>query len=503
MTWGRPAKVAFAVALVASSLAVPMATIGSAQSDSAYVTIGNVSVSPQTPEPGEQITVTAELQNSESSSGAAEISEVALQGPGQARRSTTNDLGDLGPGDAIEVPLSTSFESEGEKRLNIVLRGTSPSGGVFVIERPVYIDVERSSGVSMAFSTVYDDDAAAGAETPVNVTVANGDSEQITGVQLELNGSTVDNPDRIRGSIDGGSQHVFAYDVTFDEVGTQTLRGEVTYTTAEGVTRTATKSVEMTVEEPAVRGDLSAQTTSDGDTEVELTNFGNTGFSDIEVTATADDQVVARNLMGDIDPDSNESVTFDIPSSVDGTVTYTATYTAAGTTHTTTLRDQAAVSGEIRLVSVQSSAAGSGVTIQGDAANLGSTTAESVLVSVPDTEAVSPTSPSGQYYVGEVEGSEFGTFELTASRQSNVSSVPVEITYVVDGDRVTTTQQIDVDSASMGASAAASSGEQNAASRPDEPGGGSGGLPMTAIGAVVALLVVVGVGFGVYRWRNP
>ncbi|WP_435068243.1 hypothetical protein [Haloplanus sp. C73] len=499
MTRARLSAVVLAVTLVASCLAVPMATIGAAQSDDAYVTVGNVSVSPETPEPGEQVTITAELQNSESSSGAAEITEASLQRSDLTQLSTTGDLGSLGPGDSLEIPFSASFDSEGEKRLTVVLRGTTPSGSVFVVERPVYVDVERSSGVSLAFSTVYDTDPAAGAETPINVTVANGDSEAVTGVQLDLNGSGVDNPNRIRGSIDGGSEHTFQYDATFDDVGTQTLTGEVTYTTSEGVTRTTTASTEMEVEEPEIRADLSARTTADGDTKLDLTNFGNAPLTDVEITATANDSVVARNLLSDVDPDSNESVTFDIPSAVDGDVTYTATYTAAGDTHSTHLRGQSPVSGEIRLVSVESSPTAGGVTIQGDAANLGSTAAESVLLSVASTERVDPAAPTGQYYVGEIEGSEFGTFELSASTQSNVDSIPVTVTYIVDGERVTTVQEIELASNAGGVQRpVAEASDDGPPSGQGESGGG--GLPMTAIGAVVALLLLVGV--GLYRWRS-
>ena len=490
------------VAVLVGGVAVPMASIGTAQSGGVYVTVGNVSVSPENPEPGEQVTVTAEFRNSASSEGAAKITEATLRGAGLERRSSVDNLGDLGPGDSIEVPFTTAFSEVGQQRLTFVLRGHNPSGGVFVVERPVYVDVERSGGVSVAFSTVFDTDPAAGAKTPINVTVANGDDEAITGVRLNLDGDgTVEDPRRVKGSIAAGSETTVQYDVTFDEVGTHTLTETVTYRTSEGVTRTTTESVDVDVFAPETRGGLSARTSTNGsgETTVELTNFGNTEFTDVEVAASVNDDVVARNLVADVEPDSSESVIFDVRSSVDGAVTYTATYTAAGATHTTTLRDQSTVSGEIRLVSVETGQTGSSVTVQGDAANLGSTTAESVLVSVADTDAVSPTAPTGEYYVGEVEGSEFGTFELTATTSGDVSSIPVEITYIVDGDRVTATQEIEIESASSAARGGASGGSNQGA----PSGGGPGsGLPLTGIGLALAALLLVGVGVAVYRWRD-
>lgn len=503
MNRARRLEVVVVSLVLLGGIAAPMAAVASAQTGTgAYVTVGNVSVSPATPEPGETVTITAELRNSGSSTGAVEITEASLRGRSLAERSWADNLGSLGPGDSIDVPFSTTFDEAGERKVTVVVRGRSPSGGVFVVERPIYVTVEDSTEVSMAFSTVFDTKPAVGAETPINLTVANGHAEAITGVQLDLGGSaTVKEPNQIRGSIDAGGEETFEYDVTFDEVGTQTLSVEVTYTTAEGVTRTTTRTVDIEVVEPTVKADLSARTDTDGETRVELTNFGNTEFRDVEITARANDRVVARNLMSDLAPDSNASVSFDIGSSVDGVVTYTATYTAAGERRSTSLRDQSSVSGEIHLVSIETSRSDGSVTLQGDAANVGSTTAESVLLSVVESEDVGPTAPVGEYYVGEVEGSEFGTFELSAATRTNASSIPVEITYIVDGDRVTTVQEVDVAATSTGdAGAGAPSGGQA-----DGPPGGQGplgGLPLTEIGVVLALSVVGALVVAGYRWRN-
>ena len=496
MNHNQPFATLIVIIALCSMLAAPVVSTGAAQtSTNAYLTVGNISVSQETPEPGERVTIRAKFQNSESSGSAVKITEASLRQKGSLLN-TANDLGSLGAGDSIEVPFATTFDSEGQKKLTIILRGTVANGGIAVIKKPVYVEVERSSDVTLAVSRVYEADAAVGAETPVNVTVANGNSEAITGVQVELTGASVDNPNRITGSIDGGSEEHFQYDITFNEVGTQTLSGEVMYNTVGGDARTTTKNVNLEIVRPEVRADVSTHTLSNGDTEVVLTNFGNTEFSDVEITASEGDDTVAQNLMADIAPDSNESVVFDIPSSVDGTVTYTATYTAAGTSHTTLLQDQSTVSGEIRLVSVEASQSIAGATITGDAANLGSTTADSVLVRVTETPGVSPTAPTGEYYVGEIEGSEFSTFELTAETESNIESIPVEITYVVDGERVTTTQEIDVEP--TGSENTPSSQDQSAS----DQGSPESGLPLTVIGVALALIAIGIGGFGVYRWRN-
>jgi len=186
-------------------------------------------------------------------------------------------------------------------------------------------------------------------------------------------------------------------------------------------------------------------------------------------------------------------------------VTFTATYAAAGGNHTSSvavdISEEVPVPGRVRLTSIEVSKTGTGVMIQGDAANLGGTDADSVLVRVGEEPGISPTPPSGEYFVGAVETSEFATFELTA-RTENASSVPVEITYLVDNERVTTTQRVDLTAG--GALSAPNVGE--ASDGEPAPGnvnspGGSGGPPLGLVAGVVVILGAIA-GVAVYRWRS-
>ncbi|MFD1643572.1 hypothetical protein [Halohasta litorea] len=165
--------------------------------------------------------------------------------------------------------------------------------------------------------------------------------------------------------------------------------------------------------------------------------------------------------------------------------------------------------GDVQLTSTETSG-NDIVTIQGDASNIGGTDVQSVLLSVADTDTVSPVAPNGEYFVGEIEASEFGTFELTADVESEAETIPVEMTYIVtdpnrDDERVTKTQQIAVETTdiSQGSTqAAASSGEPPAGGR-GGPGGLLGGLPVAEIGIVLALALLGATGYAVHRWRNP
>ncbi|WP_188884570.1 hypothetical protein [Halarchaeum grantii] len=123
-------------------------------------------------------------------------------------------------------------------------------------------------------------------------------------------------------------------------------------------------------------------------------------------------------------------------------------------------------------------------------------------MSVEDADGVTPTSGSGEYFVGSVDASEFATFELGATVDSGVSSIPVEITYIVDGERVTTTQQVPLDSAG---GAAAASGSQQADASSGAPSGAPGqsgsGLPVVPIAIGVVVLVAAGGGL-YYLWNR-
>jgi len=226
-----------------------------------------------------------------------------------------------------------------------------------------------------------------------------------------------------------------------------------------------------------------------GTTWVSLTNFGNAELSDVEVAAAAGGEEFDRNFLFDVAPGASQTTTFDTENVSADRVTFTATYTAAGDQHTTqetvTLQNVKQVDGEIRLTSVETTRTGSSVTIEGDAANVGSTDTESVLVSIPNESGVRPVAPSGEYFIGAIEASEFATFELTGEVDAGTSAVPVDITYIVDGERVTTTQDVNLGSGGGAGAGTAGDGQtggdaQNPASGTGGPDGqaGSGGLPL-------------------------
>jgi hypothetical protein len=200
--------------------------------------------------------------------------------------------------------------------------------------------------------------------------------------------------------------------VSFDEPGKKRLTVHVGVE-GNGTHHTYEYPLALDVAEPTTRAGLSANASDGGPnaTDVALTNFGNTDLTDVEITATANGVTIDRNFLLDIAPESSRTTTFPLEDPPAETVVFNATYTAAGRSHAITraidLSEPEPIEGEIRLTGTETRQVGSELTIEGEAANIGSTNAESVLVRLPDSESVRSVSPSGEYFVGAVDASEF------------------------------------------------------------------------------------------------
>lgn len=299
------------------------------------------------------------------------------------------------------------------------------------------------------------------------------------------------------GALDPGGSVTVPMSVTFETTGEKDVTVNVVVKGDDGTIKTYESPLILDVEEPRVRAQLDADVDNGryGTTQLDVTNAGNVEFTDIELTASADGTVIDRTYIFDMDPETNRTAVFDTRNVSNERVTFEARFTANDrfhtATHTIDLREREEVLGEVLLTSVEITQTATGVTLEGDASNIGGTDAGSVLVEVPDSADVRPVAPSGRYFVGDVETGEFATFELTVEAPPNASSVPVEISYIAENERVRTTQRIDL---------AGTGGVTPAA----ESGGGEGdtlgGLPLVPI--AIGLSVIVVLGAGVYTWRR-
>ena len=134
--------------------------------------------------------------------------------------------------------------------------------------------------------------------------------------------------------------------------------------------------------------------------------------------------------------------------------------------------------GQITLTDVDAVAQGSSLELSATASNVGSERVESVVVSLPDSADVD----GREYFVGGVDGSDFSSFTISTTVDENVTSVPVEVTYVVDGVQKTVTTEVPV--------------EQTELRQASESSGGSS-VPLIPVAVVGVLVIVLGVAYRV------
>lgn len=446
------------------------------------------------PVPNEPFTVNVNLSNV--GNGSADVTDIYVRDPSGSEYARAEDLGSLSAGGDLSVPVSVTLDETGRKRLT-VNAVVQDSEGYTQVSYPVYVDVGQPDETSVSFANL---DPVAGDEDSIKVTVANGDSSAISNVRLNVGGdANVEDSERVNASLAAGAQATYGYNVTFPTAGERTLTATVRYRTADGATRTATFEKMVNVENAEVDADLTATVAEVNGSSVirtELTEYGNVDLTDVQLRAIVNGEVVKRALVSDVPAETTQQFRLnstDIPA---GELTLVAAYTAAGEEYAsnTTLNYNPREQSNIELTGIEAVWTGSTVTMSGDAANLGSSDASSVLVSVANSDGISPTSPNGEYFVGSVESSEFATFELTADANQSVDSIPVEIRYSADGKQFVRTVQMDIsdsEPASESGEAAASSGS----------GGSNGsGIPLMGIGIVLVVAVIGAV--GLYWWRR-
>jgi hypothetical protein len=479
-------------ALLTALLLVTAAFGGVVTAQSAQVSITDVSVAPEQPSPGERFTVTTTIQNAPSTanspSAAFEVNTVAIrQVRGETDREVTrvSDPGFLPEGGTLRVPLTLAFDETGVKNLRVVVVGES-RGRVTTLRYPVVVTV-REGGPQLSVET---SDTVVGAESSATITVANGESSPVRNLRLQLEGTdaTVADATRVAPTLAGGAERAFRFNVT-----PTTTDGAVTatlgYTTASGARRSVTETVPLRAD--PLRRDVAVQasTPSAGATPniaVDVSNFGNAPLTDVVVRATQNESTVARRTVADVPAETTRQVTLNVADAADGPVRVVAAYETGGQTGTaaTTLSYQQNP-GRIQLTGVDYELEGQRLHFSGSASNVGLSEANSVVVRVLPTEGVAPARPNREYFVGTIPESDFVSFDLYADVDADVTTVPIEVTYLVDGERRRTVQRVDVGDVQPVADE----------SQPDRSGGLS--LPLL-VGGIVAAVLVIAIGAYAY-----
>ncbi|WP_424019212.1 hypothetical protein ACOZ4N_06995 [Halorientalis pallida] len=487
--------IAITVLLVASAAGAPLAaanTANSTQSAGPQISLSNVEITPSQPGPGDLVEISAEISNAAASSESAEVRTVRLESrSGFERFGQVRNLGTLTPGGSVNAPLTTTFEEPGVKKLQLTVSVETADDELVQFHYPVTVVVSES-GPKMSIDVA----GSVGKYREIAVNVSNGQREAIRNLDLTVDGRNVriDDPERLDAKLEPGTKRTFTYSGSVPDGDTASLTAVLEYTNTMGQTQELERTVSLDTPSgtAAVDGPQLALSVADGlpgttrPVNVTVANGLDGDLSQVEVavdspvaTFTASERVTSRLQAG-------ETTDFRFPARVaeSGTypVTVTLNYTDDGTRKQVTDRFQAAFDappnpGDVVLTGVEAVARGGTVEITATASNVGSDEVKSVIVSTGEAENVG----RKKYFVGSVDASDFSSFTLTPSIRGNVSTVPVEVSYVVDGVRRNYTTELPVTQAAM----------------PDRSPQ-RGGLPIVPIVVLVALIAAV----VIYRRRG-
>lgn len=440
---------------------------------SVRLTVDDVAVEPATPAAGEPVTIPVSVESSGGSTQPLDVDTVSLL-DGNETLASAAEVGSLAVGDGITVPLTTTFETSGEKRLTAELRGTNANNESVVVRQPVSVVIEAGAP-TLEFGNL---SGVAGASSELSVRVSNPTEVTLRNVVATVGG------DGVRGEIDRrvipalepGETNELTFVVQPGTAGEVLLETNVSYIGGSGTESTVTRATPVPVEpldeavsvriqrvtgeaessEPDLGVDVEGildgggddtEATSDGDVRVTISNLGNTPVSSVVLEPRAGEQSLGpRPVADELAPGEEASVLVSLERTPPGEIVFEATYDVAGDQSSATRGfDPGSESGAVSVTGVNLDASGDSLTITGDIGNPGGSEISGVVVAVDGGEGISPAYPNRDFFVGEIESNGFAPFELTAAIDENATSVPVTVEYRVDGDLRTETVELPVD----------------------------------------------------------
>lgn len=481
------------VALLVAVVPASAVGFGTTEALAANVAITNVSVTPDSPVPGETATVTATVENFARSNETFIVEAAALRtrpGGDFDEYTRIQDPGRLAPGASLRIPLTRAFGTTGTKDLRVVVFGRTVGGERVQLTYPVTVRIaDEDPRVAVDLTEPIE-----GAESNATVTVANGLDRDLQNVEVTLSGGlTVERPRQVRSSLAAGETASFAFDAVPENAGETSVTATVDYTLAGGPTRrvSTTKTIRT-----AQRDDRVALTTNVTGRRVSVTatNLGNVEVENLIVRGEATNATVGQAVVGTLEPGAATTVTLPVrdldgPATIDVRADYeVGEATATVTGERVTLRS---TPGRVELTGLDVQAEAGHLVVTGSASNVGLSAVDSVVVRVVERDGVTPVSPNREYFVGTIPASDFVSFDVTARVDENATDIPLRVTYLSDGQRRVEEVSVPYRDAAV--------------ETPDRSGGGSGGsgggdllLPV-AVGVVVVLVVGILVFVG---WRN-
>jgi hypothetical protein len=489
------------------------------------VVVSDVTVSPNPPAPGEPVTFEATIDNADDSGASFEVTGISLRAATSDRFEEPTEYahaegpGTIPPGRSLTLPLTTTFETPGQRRLRVVVEGETPRGLTRTYEYPVTVEVaERHPAINLEVNRT-----VAGSTGTGEVTVSNGLSEMVSNLSLRVRSRGMETwrNRSIRARLPAGESvsSDFLFEAT--DPGPHDLEAELAYTVGDDIRRTTTATRQVRVDDVAETVSVRLRPGENGTAVVaEVVNSADVPITDVSLAGEAETIALYGAHIERIPAAAARRA--DLQTSGDPAgenVTVTATYDIGPNEGRETSQrrfDEVAstdsVVGNISLTGVSVRPEAGKLHISGSASNVGLTTVNSSVVRVLETERVKPAYPNQEYFVGQVPASDFATFDVYARTRGNVSAIPLKISFLSDGEQRTRTVRVDVPAggasvrpgAGAGAQAGAAAGQGGAppgagGGGPPNQGGGGGGLPLLPIGAVV---LVLGGGVLFYRRRR-
>jgi hypothetical protein len=481
------------VVLLVAAVPAVVVGFGTPGATAANVAITDVNVSPTSPVPGETVTFTATVENFEGSNQTFVVEGATLRtkpGEGFTEFARIRNPGRVAPGASLRLPLVRSFATPGTRELRVEVYGRVDGGGRLQLTYPVTVRVaEADPRVAVDLSR-----PIAGVESNATVTVANGLDRDLRNVEVTLSGDvTVERPRQVRSALAAGETGSFAFEAVPTGAGETGLTATVEYTLANGPTRRVAATKTVRTAELDDRVVLTANA-SGRMVSVTATNLGNVDAEGLVVRGVATNATVGQAVVGTLAPDETATVRLPVQD-LDGTaaVEVRADYEVAGTAVSVAgdrvrLRSRP---GRVELTGIDVQRESGHLVVTGSASNVGLSAVDSVVVRVREVDGVTPAPPNREYFVGSIPASDFVSFDVTARVTGDTTSIPLEVTYLSDGQR-----RVEEVSAPY---------REATVETPDRSDGGSGdaGGGGILLPAAVGVVVVLAVGVLVYvGWRN-
>lgn len=238
-SWATGLAVFVAVCAVAA-LAVPA---------TAAVVSVDVTTTPDPAPPGSNVTVTTTVEHHgpEDSSVNVQRVELATAPEGGETVERRVPARRIQTGEQVALNLSEEFDRAGEYQRYVRVRVRETPSRVTTVVRPVNVTVAQTHPATSLSASPLD----ANGETNLALTVANGLPNEVRGVQVDLESDdlTIQQRSHVVSGVPSGDEATVRTVASADEGGEATVDATLTYVTADGESRSVTRTLSTTLDE--------------------------------------------------------------------------------------------------------------------------------------------------------------------------------------------------------------------------------------------------------------